>query len=98
MLHPKALPPVFRQIEQKQYMNGTGVSESTVKVTFPHWQEPDRARGPWVRRERTPDFPADFAAGRRATVRATLVALLAPVLAGDLGVGMPRIWRHLAIW
>lgn len=45
MLQAKALPLVFRQMEQKQYMNGTGVSESTVKVTLPHWQEPDRARG-----------------------------------------------------
>lgn len=48
MLQANALPLVFRQMEQKQYMNGTGVSESTVKVTLPHWQEPDRARGSWV--------------------------------------------------
>lgn len=48
MLQANALPLVFRQMEQKQYMNGTGVSESTVKVTLPHWQEPDRARGPLV--------------------------------------------------
>jgi len=40
MLHPKALPEVFRQMEQKQYMKGTGVSDSTVKLTFPHWHDP----------------------------------------------------------
>lgn len=40
MLQPNAPPPVLRQIEQKQNMNGTGVSESTANVTAPHWHEP----------------------------------------------------------
>ena len=42
MLHPKAAPPVLRQIEQKQNMKGTGVSESTVNCTLPHWHDPAR--------------------------------------------------------
>jgi len=36
MLHPNAPPVVLRQIEQKQYMNGTGVSDCTRKRTFSH--------------------------------------------------------------
>jgi len=40
MLHPKAAPEVFRQTPQKQNMNGTGVSDSTENVTFPHWHDP----------------------------------------------------------
>jgi hypothetical protein len=35
-LQPKGPPDSLRQIEQKQYMKGTGVSDSTLKVTFPH--------------------------------------------------------------
>lgn len=34
------LPAVFRQIEQWQCMNGTGLEESTVKRTARQWQEP----------------------------------------------------------
>ena len=44
MLHPNAAPPVLRQIEQKQNMNGTGVSESTEKWTLPHWHDPSSLR------------------------------------------------------
>src|SRR4051812_11115765 len=40
MLQPNAEPPVLRQMAQKQNMNGTGVSESTVNSIFPHWQLP----------------------------------------------------------
>ena len=40
MLHPNAAPLVLRQIEQKQNMNGTGVSDSTENVSLPHWHEP----------------------------------------------------------
>jgi hypothetical protein len=42
MLLPNAAPPVLRQIEQKQNMNGTGVSDSTEKWILPHWHEPAR--------------------------------------------------------
>src|SRR5437868_412792 len=28
-------------------MKRTGVSETTVKLTFPHWQEPDNVSGPF---------------------------------------------------
>jgi len=56
MLQPNAPPPVFLQIEQKQNMKGTGVSESTAKVTAPHWHEPSSRWRLW----------ADFVFERRA--------------------------------
>jgi len=40
MLQPNAAPPVLRHMEQKQNMNGTGVSDSSANSIFPHWQLP----------------------------------------------------------
>lgn len=40
MLQPKALPPAFRQMVQKQNMYGTGVSDMTENAILPHWHEP----------------------------------------------------------
>lgn len=85
MLQANAPPPVFRQMEQKQYMNGTGVSESTVKVILPHWQEPDRARGPLV-------LDGDFDRGL------VLVFVLVLVLVSALALGIAEYWPLLAIW
>jgi hypothetical protein len=36
MLQPNAPPVVLRQIEQKQNMKGTGVSDWTLNRTFSH--------------------------------------------------------------
>lgn len=38
-------PPILRQMLQAQRAKGTGVLLSRVKVTLPHWQEPESLRG-----------------------------------------------------